>query len=201
MRIAEATGIGTITVAVKLFVAVVPLRVELVAPPTKYTDTVTAPSAREDASIPVTVKEVAVLDPELTAELPVTLLPFVSVRDAVTVPVSADPPLGKVTATETALLDALLMEFAEFVPEVALTAAPVGATAATLKELLTFVAAPEVATNVNPVPDLSSLQPAKLAPELVVIAGLAVHETVAPDVPPLRDNVTESPTRSFPKRS
>jgi len=151
--------------------------------------------------MPVTVNDVDDVVPELTLPLPVTVLPFVSVRLTVNVPVSTDPPVGKVTSTETALLDALLMEFAEFVPEVALTAAPVGATAATLKELLTFVAAPEVATNVNPVPDLSSLQPAKLAPELVVVTGLAVHETVAPDVPPLRDNVTESPTRSFPKRS
>ena len=181
-------------------VAPVPLPVALVAPPTKYADTTTAPSARPDALMPVTVNDVDVVDPELTVPLPVTVL-MVSVRLTVNVPVSTDPPVGKVTSTETALLDALLMEFPEFVPEVALTAAPVGATAATLKELLTVVAAPEVATNVNPVPDLSSLQPAKLAPELVVVTGLAVHETVAPDVPPLRDNVTESPTRSFPKRS
>ena len=74
----------------------------------------------------VTVNDVDDVDPELTLPLPVTVLPFVSVRVAITVPVSAGPPLGKVTSTETAPLDALLMEFAVFTPEDALTAAPLG---------------------------------------------------------------------------
>ena len=107
-------------------VAAVPVRVALVAPPTKYADTETTPSARPDALMRVTVNDVDDVDPELTLVLPVTVLPLVSVRAAVMVPVSEGAPFRKVTSTETALLDALLMEFAEFVPEAALTAAPLG---------------------------------------------------------------------------
>ena len=125
----------------------VPLPVALVAPPTKYADTTTAPSARPDALMPVTVNDVDVVDPELTLVLPVTVLPFVSVRVAITVPVSAGPPLGNVTSTETAPLDALLTYENVFVETAARTVAPVGATADKENALLNPFKVPTVASN------------------------------------------------------
>ena len=93
----------------------------------------------------VTVYVVDVVDPALTATVPVTALPLLSVRVAVMVPVSAGPPDGKVTFTETAALDVLLMELAVFVPDNAVTAAPSGATADRLNAELKPLTVPTVA--------------------------------------------------------